>query len=131
MATQTITIISTIDVVSALSDGSLDNNIYLLDNNKAKGSTGEGTGALRSMVQPGDVLVWTVMPIEPEIYVSITDVQIDPAYCEARQGVYGSTGVHYWTGRIKQAVTELPYQLSYKIGSSEEDFSWRMGLIGQ
>ena len=130
MANKTITIVSVIDVVSALADGSLNKNIYLLDNNKAGGSTGEGTDVLFSKAKQGDTLVWSVMPIEPEVYVGITDILIDKEYCDAEKKLYEGTDISYWTGTIKKEITNLQYQVKYKVGTREGDFSWDLTLVG-
>lgn len=127
----TITIVSIIDNVSALAQGALDKNIYLLDNNKSNGSTGLGTDELKTRVQPGDILVWTVTSIEPELYVGITDIVMDKEYCNPRKQFYEGTDVAYWVGRVKkEIVDQLRYEVKYKLGTREGDFPWHLTLTG-
>ncbi len=130
MANRTITIISVIDVVSALAEGTLDKNIYLLDNNKAHGSTDEGTSELKTKVRPGDVLVWTVSPIEPEVYVGITEITMDKEFCEPEKQYYEGTDVAYWVGQVKKEVDNLQYHAKYKVGTRKDEFPWHLTLIG-
>ena len=66
-----ISIVSVVDVVGALANNSLSGNIFLVDNNKVSGSSGEGTEALQTAVEEGDELVWIVQPLECEAHASI------------------------------------------------------------
>lgn len=130
MAAKTISILSIIDVVSALAEGTLERNIYLLDNNKVNGSLDEGTSELKTKVKSGDVLVWTVSPIEPEVYVGITDITMDNEYCEPLKQFYEGTDVAYWVGKVKKDMDQLQYQAKYKVGTRAGEFPWQLTLIG-
>jgi len=53
-----------VDVESALTDGTLEGNCYFVDNNRYRGSTGEGTSKLVSMIEGNQILNWLVFPID-------------------------------------------------------------------
>lgn len=85
-----------IDVAQALADGSLVNNQYWFDTNAAGGSTGLGTGALKTVVHPGDSVIWVVSGLEVETLVDIISVSGAPALAldspgADRTGGYGNT----------------------------------------
>jgi len=118
---RTITITPIIDIVGALADGTLSKNLYLLDNNKANGSSGEGTETLKTMVEEGDQLIWSIMSLEPEAFASITDIVIDSAYCEPQQRTYPGSDVVYWFGQVKKNLKTTPYSLKIKVGNRDEE----------
>src|SRR5262249_37597397 len=104
--------------VGALATRSLQGNLYLLDTNRAGGSTGLGTEELRTRVQGGDQILWTVLPLECEAYVSIDDIMIDKEVCEPVQKTYPGTDISYWVGTIKKDDTGVTtYQISFKLGT--------------
>lgn len=127
---RTISVLSVIDVISALADGTLAKNLYLYDNNKANGSTGEGTSALVPYVTQGDTLVWTTMAIEPEVFVDIASITIDPAYCRPTKAFYPGTDVAYWSGVVLKDIATLPYEIGYTVGTRDGSFNWNMNLAG-
>lgn len=114
-----ISIVCVIDVVGALANNTLSENIYLVDNNKINGSTQEGTEFLKTMVQEGDDIVWVIQPLECEAHASIENVLIDNDYCTPEKKYYQGTDVCYWTGKIKKGINidEIPYSLQLKVGS--------------
>lgn len=117
---KTITIISLVDVVGALASGTIGGNLYLLDNNRLGGSSGEGTEVLKTMVNEGDQLVWTVMSLEPEAYASIDGILIDSDYCEPEQKTYEGSDVTYWVGKVKKKLQTVPYKLKVAVGTRPE-----------
>jgi hypothetical protein len=124
---QTIAIVSVVDVVGALADDTLTGSIYLIDDNKANGSTDEGSEVLKTKVKKGDQLVWVCVPLECEAYVSITGVEIDEKYreyCDPKKAVYPGTNVVYWLGEItKELDVIIPYNLKFKLGSHKDDMA--------
>jgi hypothetical protein len=124
---QTIAIVSVVDVVGALAADTLTGSIYLMDNNKANGSTDEGSDVLKTRVRKGDQLVWVCIPLECEAYISITAVEIDKKYreyCEPTKGVYPDTNVVYWLGEIKKELdVTIPYNLRFRVGSHRDDMT--------
>ncbi|WP_075602924.1 hypothetical protein [Saccharicrinis aurantiacus] len=116
---KTITIVSVVDVVGALTTDSLENNIYLLDNNKNGGSSELATETLKTKVNKGDTLLWTIMPMEPESYSAIANIEIDKAVCEPKQLTYEGSDVTYWSATIKKDFIEAPYSIHFKLGNKE------------
>jgi hypothetical protein len=115
---QPISISAVVDVVGALATRSMSGNLYLLDTNRAGGSTGIGTEELRTKVQEGDQLLWTVLPLECEAYVSIDDIVIDREVCEPERKTYPGTDISYWTGTVKKGrAGDTPYQITFKVGT--------------
>lgn len=118
---QPITISAVVDVVGALATGSLHENVYLVDTNRANGSTGSGTEELMTKVKSGDELIWTVLPLECEAYVSIADIVIDKKVCEPQRKVYPGTDVAYWSGTVKKAtIGTTPYNIKFSLGTRAE-----------
>jgi hypothetical protein len=60
-----------VDVEGALSSGDLTSNIYLVDTNKYVGSGNEGQAELMTKLSNGDIIQWTVAPVQPDGQVSI------------------------------------------------------------
>ncbi|MEV4095849.1 hypothetical protein [Streptosporangium saharense] len=119
-----VTITAVVDPVAALASENLDDNLYLYDTNRADGSTGFGTPELRSLVRKGDTLLWNVIPLECETYVSLTGIEIDPQIAEPTQKVYPGTDIVFWTAEVKQDITEpVPYRLSFLLGTVSTPFS--------
>lgn len=113
-----ISISAVVDVVGALATRSMHGNLYLLDTNKAGGSTGIGTEELRTRVRGGDQLLWSVLPLECEAYVSIEDIVIDEEVCEPERRTYPGTDISYWVGTVKKDdIGVTPYQISFKVGT--------------
>ncbi len=115
-AKRTITVTAVVDTVGALATRDLGGNLYLYDTNKDGGSTGFGGGALRTSVRAGDQVVWSVLALECEAFVSIDGIRIDPQVCEPERKVYPDTDVAYWVGVVKKDAGLTPYQLSFKVG---------------
>jgi hypothetical protein len=119
-----VTITAVVDPVAALASENLDDNLYLYDTNRAAGSTGFGTPGLRSLVHKGDTLLWNVLPLECETYVSLTDIEIDPRIAEPVRKVYPGTDIAFWTAEVKQDITEpVPYRLSFLLGTVSTPFT--------
>ncbi|MEB3277593.1 MAG: hypothetical protein VKK42_01560 [Lyngbya sp.] len=130
---KTITIASVIDVVGALATDSLNGQVYFMDTNKANGSTEQGTENLKTVVQKGDRLVWTVIFLECEAYAAIDDIIIDKDYCEPKKEFYEGTDVSYWIGTVKKDVTMTRYSVKFKVGTRAEpiETSSSLCLVGQ
>ncbi|GAA3006909.1 hypothetical protein [Streptosporangium longisporum] len=119
-----VTITAVVDPVAALASENLDGSLYLYDTNRPAGSTGFGTPELHSRVRKGDTLLWNVIPLECETYVSLADVEIDPQIAEPEQKVYPGTDIVFWTAEVKQDLTEpVPYRLSFLLGTVTTPFT--------
>ena len=119
MTGETIRVIVVTDVVMALAAGTLDDALWLVDSNKRGGSAGGGTRHLQTAVRKGDELLWTVMALECEAFVSIEAIEIDAAYCEVTSGFYEGTDIRFWRGTIREdpGSAVVPYNLALKLGS--------------
>lgn len=114
---KTITIAAVLDAVGALATDSLSGQVYFMDTNKANGSTGQGTENLRTVVEKGDRLVWTLTSLECEAFGDIEEIIIDKDSCEPEKKVYEGTDVTYWTATVKKNITITPYTIKFKAGT--------------
>jgi hypothetical protein len=119
-ARQPISISAVVDVVGALASGSLGGNLYLLDTNRDNGSTGAGTETLRTRVQAGDRVQWSVFALECEAYAAIADIVIDRDFCEVEKRTYPGTDVTYWAGTVKKDDGAVPYDIKFTLGTRTE-----------
>jgi len=122
MKNKTISILVIVDVVGALASGSLQDNVYLIDNNKKGGSLDEGKAVLKTRVHQGDQIIWNVLPLEPEAFTQISDIVIDPEYFEKNFYTYKVSDVTFWAGQIKKNPDVLPYTLKLKLGTHYHEF---------
>lgn len=66
-----VNVLVAVDVEGALTSGNLGANCYMVDTNKYAGSGAEGTDELKTKLNIGDVIVWSVAPIDPSTNVTI------------------------------------------------------------
>jgi len=115
-----ISITSIVDCVGSLATGTLHENLYLLDSNRAGGSTGQGTPALRTRVSRGDRLLWTVITLECEAFAAIEDIRIDTGVCRPERHTYPDSDVAYWTATVaRDDIGLVPYEITFRIGPGE------------
>lgn len=67
-----VNVLVAVDVEGALTSGNLGQNVYMVDTNKYAGSGAEGTSELQTKLSIGDIVTWTVAPIDPGTNVSIS-----------------------------------------------------------
>lgn len=67
----TVNVLIAVDVEGALTTGDLEKNTYMVDTNHYMGSGFEGTSELMTSLKIGDLIVWTVKPIDPSTTVKI------------------------------------------------------------
>lgn len=121
MVKRPISITAVVDAVGVLSSGSTHGHLYMYDTNKAGGSLGLGSEALRTKVSRGDELLWGCLALECEAFVAIEDVVIDPTVCEPERRVYPGTDVSYWIGTVKKDTAEpVPYRIKFLVGTRVE-----------
>lgn len=130
-----ITIIVAVDVIGVLANDTLKGNLYLFDNNKANGSSNEGTDDLKTKVtfKPKEeiTLLWNVMPLEPESFACISQIATNKEYLKIEEETYPDSDVSYWKGTIIKQFEQLGYNLSLKVGNRNEEFSCNINLIGE
>ncbi|NQV26838.1 MAG: hypothetical protein HQ518_21010 [Rhodopirellula sp.] len=67
-----VNVLVAVDVEGALTSGNLEANTYMVDTNKYAGSGFEGTAELMTTLGTGDVIIWSVAPIDPGTNIKIT-----------------------------------------------------------
>lgn len=106
-----INVVTVIDVIGALSAGTLTDNIYMTDNGQGSLTTGQGTGTLSTDVTYTQVLNWHVMPIDFQTAVQINSITFyrdgilitAPNTPCARLQKYGAPSGDYWAGVVNYA----------------------------
>lgn len=61
----TVNVLVAVDVEGALASGDLGGNAYMVDTNKYAGSGPEGTSNLQTHLAIGDIIVWSVVSVDP------------------------------------------------------------------
>ncbi len=99
-----IYIICALDVMEALVNDTVDDSLYMFDNNKAGGSTGIGSNELKTVVCPGDTIVWMASGLEVE---TLVDVHIVSGPAAETLGVHQaeSYGTKYWTCTVGEGIS--------------------------
>lgn len=135
MENKTIVIIVAVDIIGILASDSLIGNIYLFDNNRLMGSSGEGTENLKTKIrfnQNEEVsLVWNVMPLEPESFACISQITANKEYINLEKKQYPNSDVIYWKGTINKLFELLTYKLSIKVGTRDAEYSCKLDIIGE
>jgi hypothetical protein len=111
-----ISIKAIIDVVGALSSGTLSDSLHLFDDNRRGGSNNQGTYRLATAVKKGDQILWTIAPLECEAYAEITAIALPADICEVTRQTYPGTAIAYWIGTVKETVEDLPYSITMSLG---------------
>ncbi|MFG2003954.1 hypothetical protein ACGFNU_32835 [Spirillospora sp. NPDC048911] len=74
-----VNIVIAVDVIKCLSEGSLLNgNLSMMDDGKYQ-STGQGTAELCTVCCPGQVVRWTVVPLDVQTPVAIKNITFLPS----------------------------------------------------
>lgn len=105
-----------IDPATALEAGTPHGSLFMFDNRRRAGSQGQRTDRLQTAVAPNDIITWVLLPIECEVYVELAGINIDKDLCEVSSHYYPGTNVRYWTGKVKKAVGDLPYSMTFEVG---------------
>lgn len=109
---KTVNVLMIVDVEGALSSGNLTENIYLVDTNKHFGSGREGQAELVTACNDGEIIVWSVTPINPGNDVQIQSFEgeiIDKKICVPKQSTL-VTGEVVWSGRVESQGASQTYQ---------------------
>ncbi len=122
-----ITVKFVVDVVAALEARTLAENLYLFDTNRRGGSRDQGTDRLATAVKEGDMICWTIAPLECEVFAEITSIQIPLDVCEPQRQLFPGTSVVYWTGVVKKVADEVPYSLTLGVGHLGYQMAWGNG----
>lgn len=108
-----------IDVVSALEAKTLHGSLFMFDDRRLAGSQFQGTDHLHSAVAPEDQIIWLPSPIECEVYMALTEIDIPSDICEVSSHTYEDTDILYWTGVVRKPVGSLPYRMTFEVGNQK------------
>lgn len=106
-----------VDAVGALESGTLHGNLFMFDNNRRGGSTGQGSSALLTVLPKDAELSWMVSPLECEAYVSLNSIDMADNCYEVQRHLFPETNIFYWTARMRRAQS-VSYGLTLEIGHS-------------
>ncbi len=107
-----INVLIVVDVEGALASNDLGANVYLIDTNKYFGSGSEGQEELVTACLDGQVVIWSVTPVNPGNDTQITGFggqAIDEKVCVPKETDL-PTGETVWAGRVESQGTAAQYQ---------------------
>lgn len=114
-----IDVLIVVDVEGALSTGptgGLPNNVYLIDTNKDKGSSGEGQTELLTVCKEGQYINWSVTGISPKDAVQInrfTGNMVSSGIC--RPKLVASPSGTFWQGQVEARDSKGTVQYSVEL----------------
>lgn len=109
-----INVLVVVDVEGALASGNLGANAYLIDSNKYFGSGSEGQDELVTSCLDGQIVIWSVTPVNPDDdaeLTAFTGQMVDQRICNPQQSTL-VTGDVVWSGRVESQGTSARYQYS-------------------
>ena len=124
---QTLSILVVVNVEVALSNGSLANNVWLIDNTGSV-SGSEGTAELVTDCYPGQNIQWSVVPVAPTSSVSITGftgAAIPPSSTAIINPQQAGTATNpFWEGQVSSlaASGKSQYTLQLMLESTSMSF---------
>jgi hypothetical protein len=107
-----INVLIIVDVEGALSSGDLGSNVYLVDTNKYFGSGSEGQEELVTACKDGQIVIWSVTPVDPGNDAEITGFSggiITQNICNPQQTTLPG-GAQIWSGRVETQGKTAKYQ---------------------
>jgi len=107
-----INVLMVVDVEGALASGNLTANIYLIDTNKYFGSGSEGQAELVTTCKDGEIIIWSVVPVNPGNDVQIISFEgeiITKNICKPRKTELPG-GAQVWSGRVESQGATAKYQ---------------------
>lgn len=102
-----------VDAAAALASNDLQNNVYLIDNQKSQGSRNEGQAELSTECQDGQSIRWRVEAISPDNKVDIQGFSgqiINQNVCNPQKT--GINGDVFWEGTVETKGAKATYQYS-------------------
>lgn len=109
-----IYVLVVVDVEGALASGDLGSNVYLVDTNKYFGSYSEGQEELVTSCSDGQIIIWSISPINPGDDAEITGFtgqMVDQKVCNPQQSTL-VTGQTVWSARVESQGATAKYQYS-------------------
>lgn len=127
-----INVVVCVDVEGALSSGSLQENVYLVDTNKYIGSWQQGTSALHTVCQDGQVVSWWVAPVDPGSAADISGFSgpmIDAKTCVPRLNPLADPAA--WAGQVQArgAPGTWPYTLALSLSGKAMSFTATLKVV--
>ncbi|WP_404187867.1 hypothetical protein [Streptomyces tauricus] len=120
-----INIIAVVDVIGALSGGTLHNGNLCLVDNAGEESTGQGTAHLRTTVRPGQVVQWSALAVDLQTPVEIRSItflgedgSVTPATRTAADGNGDKLDLAHWAGVVPPSLpsgTPFKYRLELQM----------------
>lgn len=110
-----INVLIIVDVEGALASGDLGSNVYLVDTNKYFGSGSEGQEELVTACNDGQVIIWSVTPVDPGTDASIvgyTGEMVDKHVCVPTKSNVPGGGAVIWSARVETQGVSAKYQYS-------------------
>ncbi|GAA2305368.1 hypothetical protein OKJ48_44345 [Streptomyces kunmingensis] len=107
-----VNIVAVVDVIGALSGGTLLNgNLCMMDNGDHD-SSGQGTPYLCTVVRPGQVVQWTVLAVDLQTPVEIKGItflgqngEVVPADRLSAEGDGDKLDLAHWAGMVPPSLT--------------------------
>ncbi|HLP47531.1 MAG TPA: hypothetical protein VK469_16405 [Candidatus Kapabacteria bacterium] len=114
-----------VDVEGALANNDLQNNVYLVDNQKYMGSWQEGQCELVTACHDTQKIKWRVTAISPDDDVAINSFSgqmINNRYCVPKQE--GTGDDVYWEGTVESQDNRGQYQYSMTLSMSGKNLTF-------
>lgn len=127
-----IDILVAVDSESALSVGTLQDCVYLVDSNNYLGSWQEGQSQLHTVCQDGQLLNWSAIGIDPSSEVSISGFSgpsVDSKLCVPRAASIGGESV--WSGQVQSQgqFNSFSYTITIALGTKNLTFDAYLKVI--
>lgn len=112
-----------VDVIKALSEQSLYDNIYMMDDSRY-GSTRQGTAHLCTACLPGQTIQWTIYPIDLQTPASIKSISFlsEEGWLENAKNVsLGNPDLKVWKGIVPSLAynRRYAYRLEVQMGEGK------------
>lgn len=122
------------DALNILSTGSLENNLYMFDDNRREGSYGQGSSELVTVLdfqkrKPEEYeIIWLIENMRPDVAVAIEDMQVGEDAVQIEQETYEDTDISYWRLRVLHAFEMLEGELVLRIAGSRQRFTHKFTI---
>jgi hypothetical protein len=125
-----LAIVVAVDAANALAAETLTGNIWLLDGNRYRGSTGEGTERLETAVEGAQIMNWLVASIDGVTTVTLENVsgeavERDIVVAHKYESPELGEGKGYWWGGMADATRpgRYAYNLELDLGGTKMTFT--------
>ncbi|WP_320779181.1 hypothetical protein [Streptomyces sp. CRN 30] len=126
-----VNIIAMVDVIGALSGGTLLNGNLVMVDNGDHDSTGQGTPYLCTVVRPGQVVQWTPLAVDLQTPVEIKgitflgpDGAVTPVARHSEEGDGDKLDLAHWAGMVPPSLTPgTPYKYRLELQMYEGAYS--------